>query len=307
MITPPFLKKGDTIAVFSPAAALHDATIVEKAADTLRDWGLDVIISPNCHTRDGYYSGNKKSRTADMFSLLADKKVKAILCSYGGYGCVHIVEDFAVAIQKNPKWIIGMSDCSALHAAAINAGVMSLHSPQCRHIGIDAGHEYIKKIKDILFGELPCYKTDGNNLNILGKATGRLVGGNLSVLCGLLRTPYDIFADKTILFIEDLNEPFYKLERMMYNLKLAGILNNISALIVGQFTNIGGCDAFAESVYEMIHRIVADCNIPVCFNFPVGHTRPNFPLIEGADATLTITESDVTLTFLAESTTTTCI
>lgn len=298
MIKPNPLKTGDIIAIASPAAALHETKIVEQAAHTLRSWGLRVVISENSLARSGYYAGDSNTRATTMASLLADKDIKAILCSYGGYGCIHIVDEFADAIGKNPKWVMGMSDCSVLHAAAINAGVMSLHSPQCRHIGEEHEHEHISRIRDILFGALPCYTIDGNALNVQGVARGMLVGGNLSVLCSLIRTPYDIFRKDTILFIEDLNEPFYKVERMMYNLKLAGILSNIAALVVGQFTDIGGCERFGESVYDMIHRLVADCNIPVCFDFPVGHMGRNVPLIEGADVELIVSRSEARLSFL---------
>lgn len=297
MIRPPFLKKGDNIAIVSPAAAIEDATIVEKAATVLRSWGLNVRIAPNCLKKEGYYAGNSTERSADIKSLIADKEVKAILCSYGGYGCVHIVEEFATTIQESPKWVIGMSDCCVLHAATLSKEIMSLHSPQCRHIGLFPHSKEVTTLREILFGEMPYYKINGHELNIAGTAKGILVGGNLSVLCGLMRTPYDIFHPGIILFIEDLNEPFHKIERMIYNLKLAGILNSISALVVGEFLDIKGCERFNEQVYEMIHRIVSECNIPVCFNFPVGHGKNNIPLIEGAETEIKITTDEVQLLF----------
>lgn len=298
MILPQFLEKGDTIAIASPAAALQDTSIIEKAASVLESWDLNVKIAPNSFSKDGYYAGNCDTRKREFLSLLNDEEIKAIICSYGGYGCIHIAEDFAAAMQKSPKWIIGMSDCCVLHAAALSKGIMSLHSPQCRHIGEHPASKEITFLREILFGNIPFYNTKGTPLNIPGEAKGRLVGGNLSVLCGLMRTPYDIFHPGTILFLEDLNEPFHKMERMIYNLKLAGILKNISALVVGEFIDIKGCEKFNESVNEMIHRIVSDYNIPVCFNFPVGHAENNLPLIEGAISEIKITTDEVQLSYL---------
>ena len=298
MILPQFLEKGNTIAIASPAAALQDSSIIEKATSVLESWDLKVKIAPNCFNQEGYYAGNCKIRKKDFLSLLTDKEIKAILCSYGGYGCIHLVEEFSTAIQTNPKWVIGMSDCSILHAAALNAEVMSLHAPQCRHISMFPNSEATSMLRNILFGNIPCYKINGHELNITGKARGILAGGNLSVLCSLVRTPYDILNPNIILFIEDLNEPFYKIERMIYSLKLSGILERVSALIVGEFIGIKDCARFNDSVYDMIHRITKKCNIPVCFNFPVGHGENNMPLIEGAEVEIKITTNETQLSYM---------
>lgn len=295
MLKPQSLKRGDTIAIASPAGAVSDPSIVEGAAATLRSWGLNVIIAPHCLSREGYYAGSIEERRDDFLSLIADDNIKAILCSYGGYGCLHIIDAVAEAIKENPKWIIGLSDCSVLHAACLAKGVMSLHAPQCRHLSENYNDESTQYMRRILFGESVEYAIDTHPYNIEGTARGRIVGGNLSVLHALLRTPYDIFKPGTILFIEDINEPLYRIERMLYSLKLSGVLEILAAIVVGQFTGCKENRDFGGTVYDIIYAFIKDFNIPVCYDFPVGHCKRNFPIIEGADAMLEIGRDKVTL------------
>lgn len=297
MLKPQSLRKGDTIAIASPAGAVSDPDIIAGAAHTLYRWGLKVIIAPHTLSRNGYYAGSIEERRDDFLSLIADDKVKAILCSYGGYGCLHIADAVADAIAKNPKWIIGMSDCSVLHAACLSSGIMSLHAPQCRHLCETPDNEAAQHLRKTLFGETTEYAIPAHPLNIQGTARGRVVGGNLSVLHALLHTRYDIFTRSTILFIEDINEPPYRIERMLYTLKLSGILENLAALVVGQFTGCKENRDFGGTVYELIHALVKDCHIPVCFDFPVGHCERNLPIIEGSNGELTISNNNTLFTF----------
>lgn len=295
MLRPQFLKQGDTVAIASPAAAVCDASIVEGAADTLRSWGLNVIVAPHCLARHGYYAGTAKERTEDFLSLIHNDSVRAVLCSYGGYGCLHIVDAVADAVVKNPKWIIGMSDCSVLHAASLGGGVMSLHAPQCRHLSLNPTDEASQYMRKILFGERVEYTLEAHHLNRPGTARGRIVGGNLSVLHALVGTRYNIFAAGTILFIEDVNEPLYRIERMLYTLKLSGVFSNLAALVVGQFTGTKKAADFGGDPYDIIHTLTADCDIPVCYDFPVGHSERNFPIVEGAMVELNVLSDGVTL------------
>lgn len=295
MIKPQSLKQGDTIAIASPAGAVSDPSIIEGAAATLRSWGLNVVIAPHCLSRVGYYAGSIEERRDDFLSLIADDNIKAILCSYGGYGCVHIADAVADAIEKGPKWIIGMSDCSVLHAACFAKGIMSLHAPQCRHLSERPCDEAAQYVRRILFGESVEYTIEPHPYNIEGTARGRIVGGNLSVLHALMRTPYDIFRPDTILFIEDVNEPLYRIERMLYSLKLSGVLSGLAALVLGRFEGTKEAAAFGGSPYDIIHSLTKDCNIPVCYNFPMGHCKRNFPIIEGAEGFLEIGIETITL------------
>ena len=299
MIHPQSLKKGDKIAIVSPAAAIRNHSIIEGAITTLHSWGLESVVTPHCLSRNGYYSGSKNERLSDLLWAVSNDDIKAILCSYGGYGCIHLVEEFAKAIEKNPKWVIGMSDCSVLHAACNAKGIESLHAAQCRMLATEPQGDATTNIQKILFGNRPVYKTGPHYLDIEGHAKGIIAGGNLSVLSGLMRTRYDIFTPGKIIFIEDINEPIYRIERILQNLKLAGILQSAQALIVGEFTDTKEHSGFGGTLYEVIYNTVADCNIPVCFNFPVGHGKRNLPMIEGAEAVIDISkEKGTSLRFL---------
>lgn len=297
MITPTPLKKGDTIAIASPAGALREPALVEQAAEVLRSRGYNVVTAPHCLARHGYFSGTREERASDLATLLADDTVKAILCSYGGYGCVHLLEGLSPLIARHPKWIIGMSDCSALHAACVASGVQSLHAPQCRHIATHPHHPATETLFGILAGEKPHYKTAPHALNIEGRAQGTLVGGNLSVLTGLAGSPYDIFTEGKIIFIEDTGELPYRVERLMYQLKLSGALGKIKGLIVGHFNGVKEHTGFGGTTYELIQGIVKKYGIPACFGFPVGHSEDNFPLIEGNEVTFSVNEGGVDLIF----------
>ena len=190
-----------------------------------------------------------------------------------------------------------MSDCSALHAACVASGVQSLHAPQCRHIATHPHHPATEALFGILAGEKPHYTTAPHALNIEGTARGILVGGNLSVLAGLAGSPYDIFTEGRIIFIEDTGELPYRVERLMYQLKLSGALGKIKGLIVGHFNGVKEHTGFGGTTYELIQGIVKEYGIPVCFSFPVGHSEDNFPLIEGSEVTLSVNECGVDLIF----------
>lgn len=296
MKAPVSLKVGDTIAIISPAGALKETSVVAATKDLLEKWGLKVVLMPHTLTKRGYYSGTIEERTDDLSKAMLDKNIKAILCSYGGYGCVHLLNDFAPLIKEYPKWIIGMSDCSALHAVCLSQGVMSIHSPQCNHLSKFPDGIPANKLKDILFGEKPIYRNAPHRLDIHGAATGTLAGGNLSVLTALTGTGYDVFKNDTILFIEDIGEQAYRIERMMYQLKLSGALSRMNGIIIGQFCGTKENPEFGEP-YELIHDIVKQYDIPVCFGFPTGHCNENMPLIEGAVCQLTVDENGATLDF----------
>ena len=299
MKAPAPLNTGDTIAILSPAGALRNAAIVDATALLLEKWGLKVKIMPHAQTKKGYYSGTAEERMDDFAKALTDNDIKAVLCSYGGYGCVHLLRDFATLIKEHPKWIIGMSDCSALHAACLSQGIMSIHASQCNHLSKFPDSFPANMLRDILFGKKPRYENTSHKLDIHGTATGKLAGGNLSVLTALIGTEYDIFKEDIILFIEDVGEQPYRIERMMYQLELCGALSRIKGVIVGQFTGIKENPEFEEP-YKIIHNIVKKYNIPVCFDFPIGHCDENIPLIEGAECMLTVAEDEITLEVFEE-------
>lgn len=289
---------GDTIALVSPSSKVKHEYI-DNAAARLRSWGYEVLIGEHAYGAHGNFAGTPAERLADLQGALVDPSVKAILCTRGGYGAVHLLESLSPEeIRRHAKWLIGFSDISALHAAWLRAGVASLHAPMCKHIAEEAeSQESTCYLRSVLEGRMPCYTISSHWLNRAGEVRARVVGGNLAVLTGLLRTPYDVFQEGTILFIEDVGERTYKVERMLYNLELCGVLPRLAGLIVGRFTDYNEDPGMCMTLYEAVHARVAHYSYPVCFNFPVGHVPQNHPMIEGAVATLTVAQQGVTLRF----------
>ena len=297
MYRPQFLCPGDSVSIVSPASIINP-DYVKGATGVLESWSLGVTVSSHCLDHSGVYSGTIDERMNDFRHALYDPAVKAVLCSRGGYGAVHLLDGLTDDIARNPKWIIGFSDISALHALCVSRGVMSLHAPMCKHLTTEpADNRCTHYLRQILFGEIPEYKENPHPLNRCGEGRGMLVGGNMAVLCGLIFTPYDIFLPGTVLFIEDIAETPYKIERMLYNLKLSGRLASLSGLIVGRFTEYTENEGLGGTLYELIRKMVDEYDYPVCFDFPVGHVSDNLPMIEGADVVFSVGERSVDLSF----------
>ena len=248
-----------------------------------------------------------KNRLDDLIGAWVDPKIKAVLCSRGGYGAVHLLPHIPHGLfRQNPKWLIGFSDISVLHAASFSQGVCSLHAPMARDFVV--GKSDAESIMRILSaGELPRFelasKEEDNTIpqNICGKGKGRLIGGNFAVLDGLFGTPFDMLGrslvEDCILFIEDIAEPIYKTERMLYRLYLQGVLEHIKGLIVGQFTETCA-NSNHRSTEEMISRFLAEHSLnhyPVVYGFPVGHVDNNPPQVIGSMAELEVTPDKVIL------------
>lgn len=312
LIFPPYLQEGDHIIILSPSSKI-DKSLIKGAVKLLQSWGFKVDISKHAASAHGTYAGTDSQRLEDLQSALDDQKAKAILCSRGGYGAVHLVGklDFT-RFHKHPKWLIGFSDITALHNVIQQNGYASLHAPMARHLTVEAENDFCTlALKDILMGHITAttaealkadqtefgYTCPAHKLNHKGTAKGILRGGNMSVFYGLRGTPYDIPAEGTILFIEDVGERPHSIERMMYNLKLGGVLDKLSGLIIGQFTEYEENKSLGKDLYGALADIVKEYNYPICFNFPVGHVTMNLPLIEGAEVTLTIESKDVKLNF----------
>lgn len=305
MIRPPRLKTGDKVAIVSPASVVR-REFVEGAVQRLRNFGLEVIVMPHAvDSQHGTFASRAEERVADLLFAWQDPDVKAILCARGGYGCVHLLPHLkAGMLRSNPKWLIGFSDVSALHAMLYRAGVMSLHSPMAKHLALqpedDEATGWMMRLltKDTGID----YSLAPHPLNRHGEARGILRGGNMAVLDGLSATPYNIIdvepGEDVILFIEDIAEPLYKIDRMLWRLYLNGTLHNLKGLIVGQFTEYKP-DANWPDAETLISARLKEwglTELPVAFDFPVGHVTRNLPLIEGATATLTVTPDFTRLT-----------
>jgi muramoyltetrapeptide carboxypeptidase len=299
MKRPPNLQHNDKAVILSPAGKI-DKQLVFGAADVLEQWGLQVEVGENALCETGRFAGFSEQRLSDLQKAMNDPNVRLILCSRGGYGVVQLIDklDFA-GIKKNPKWIVGYSDITALHCALQTNGIMSLHAPMAKHFS-DEGVEdvSVRHMKNILTGQPVTYHIPvGKNscLNRIGTVSGKLFGGNLSVFCGLLGTQYVKVPKNGILFIEDIGELPYKVERMLYQLKFAGIFDQIIGLIIGQFTDYEEDNGISYTLYESIRKIVDEYDFPVCFDFPIGHVKENFPMIMGERVSLNISEDEIVL------------
>lgn len=285
------LTKGSRIAIVSPAG-IPDADNVKEAAEILKQQGWEPYISQHALDKSGSYSGTPEQRYSDLADALTDPSIRAILCSRGGYGAVHLLQRLSsLPLKNDPKWIIGFSDISALHALMASNGIASIHGSMTSHIKLGPDDPDNDMLFKILRGEKPNFTFPSSPYDRPGLAEGTLLGGNLAVLADLISTPYDILKRDTILFMEDVSEPIYKIERILYQLQLSGVLPNLKGLIVGQFTEYKS-DRNYEKMEDMIHAMVAPYSYPVAFNAPIGHVDHNIPVIEGARVTLKVTSTE---------------
>ena len=290
------LRDGDRIAIVSPSGPV-DSALVYAAADTLRGQGYRIDIFPSALGKCGQYAASDSARLADLSAALTDSTVRAILCSRGGYGAVHLLDSLsALPLERDPKWLIGFSDISALHALLASRGIASIHGNMCKHIALGPDDEDNATFLAMLRGYRPAYEFAPDSLNRCGQASGRLLGGNLAVIAELINTPYDVIQPGTILFIEDVEEPIYKIERIMYQLRLSGVLPRLGGLIVGQFTGYRPNDSY-ETMERMIADMTAPYTYPVAFNVPIGHVDHNVPVIQSAEVTLKVTPEGTSLSF----------
>ena len=291
---PHALQKGDKIAIVSPSGVINPDYLV-GANKLLNEWGFEVVIGKNARNTYGRFAGTSEERIEDLQWAINDKNIKAILCSRGGYGAVKIIDKINFSpLKKNPKWLIGFSDITVFHSALTNLHIPSVHGIMAKQLTENNPNDLsVKLLHEILLGETPTYNIPTHPLNRKGNCKGILTGGNLSVLNGLRMTKYDIKPKRKILFLEDLTEEPYHIDRMMNNLKLSGILKNLSGLIVGQFTEIKEDSSMMKTVYEIIADAVSEYHYPVCFNFPAGHFPNNLPLILGAKIEMNISEENV--------------
>lgn len=298
MKRPPFLKLNDRVVILSPSGNIC-ATHVNNAANILREWGLEVTVSENALRETGRFSGFVEQRLNDLQRAMDDTDVKLIFCARGGYGAVHLLDrlDYS-SMKENPKWLIGYSDITALHTALQSNGIMSVHGPMAQHFSEEgASNLSVLYSKAALSGKDLNYTVPVEYpfLNRQGKASGTLFGGNLSVYASMLGSKYIKIPRNGILLLEDIGEEPYRIDRMIYQLKIAGVFNRLKGLIVGQFTEYEEDNKMYGSLYESILSAVKEFDFPICFGYPVGHTRINLPIIMGGNATLTVNKEEVLL------------
>lgn len=303
-IIPPYLQPGDTIGITSPAGFITREEIL-PAIMQMESWGFKTRIGDTIGKRDFSFGGTDAERTADMQQFMDDNSLQAIMCARGGYGMVRIIDalDFS-NFQKHPKWIIGFSDVTVMHAHLNrNYGIASIHSKMCNSFPEDwtkadpMQAETIFSIRKSLTGQKMIYTVPAGILNRPGIAEGTLVGGNLKTIETLAGTKSDIKTAGKILFVEDTGEYLYSIDRMFQNLKRTGKLSGLQALIVGGFRikpDEPG-EEFGRSLYEIVWEKVKDYTYPVCFDFPVGHQRDNYAYKSGVMHRLDVNGVSTTL------------
>lgn len=298
MEKPSTLKKGDKIALISTARKISELEL-EPAIAILKSWGLAPVFGESLFKENHQFAGTTEERIADLQQALDDAEIKAIFCARGGYGTVQLIDaiDFSI-FKKLPKWIVGYSDVTVLHNHINqNIGVETLHASMPINFSANT-KEALESLKETLFGALPIYTCDTDELNRIGKAEGILVGGNLSIIYSLTGTPSQLDTTNKILFIEDLDEYLYHIDRMMMNLKRAGMLSKLKGLIVGGMSNMNDNTVpYGKSAKQIIIEAVKEYNYPVCFEFPAGHIKDNRALIMGAEVELVVSEQEVELIF----------
>jgi len=297
-IFPKSLKKGDKIAIISPAGAV-DPTQLDKGLQIIKSKGFEPILGENLYNKflNGYnYAGTEEQRTKDINWALNDPEISAIWASRGGYGCQHLVENLNLkGFAKNPKWYIGYSDNTVIQSYLLKKGFASIHGQTIKTSSFGVTDESYDLTFNILKGKPLKYTLKSNHFNKEGNVEGELVGGNLALIYALLGTKYSFdFKDK-ILFIEDIGENFYALDRMIMSLELAGVFTKIKGLIIGGMTNMGDekeNKQYEESFDEFANKLISDriskYNFPVVFGFPNGHIRDNRPLIIGSEVSLKV-------------------
>jgi len=297
MITPPYLQKGDTIAIVSTARKNIDDNL-KPTIDLLELWGLNYILGKTIGLEYHQLAGTDAQRTADLQEQLDNPKIKAIWCIRGGYGTVKIIDHLNfTSFLKCPKWLIGFSDITVLHSHLNQLGIESIHATMPISIP-KASDEAIKTLRDALFGNKLHYFLEADPMNHNGKATGELVGGNLSIIYSLLGSDSAVDCENKILFLEDLDEYLYHIDRMMMNLKRNGCLHNLKGIVVGGMTEMKDNEIpWGKNALEIIDEFVKALNIPVIYNFPAGHISDNRALILGRQISIEVNSSKSIVTF----------
>ena len=296
MITPPYLKKGDTIAIVATARKNIDDNL-KFATDLLNSWGLNVKIGSTIGLDLNQLAGTDEQRAADFQTQMDNKNIKAIWCVRGGYGTVRILDllDFT-PFKQSPKWIIGFSDVTVLHNHLNTMGYKSIHG--IMPVSSKASLNAIETLRKSLFGEKLQYQIPTHAMNRMGKASGELVGGNLSILYSLMGSKSAINCDNKILFLEDLDEYLYHIDRMMINLQRNGCLESIKGIIVGSMTKMKDNDIpWGKDALQIIEDVTKKYNIPILYNFPAGHIQDNCALIMGNKVTIEIGNINSTVVF----------
>lgn len=299
MIFPPRLSTGDKVGIVAPARKISPAQL-DAAILMLTSWGLDPQFGKNIFSqKHSYLAGTDDERREDFQSMIDDPNIKAIFCARGGYGSTRILDDIDFSpMRKAPKWVIGFSDVTAFHLRLLSIGVASVHATMPIFFGQKEAQSSVESLRKVLFDGSCEIRMKADENNRVGKVTGKVIGGNLSLIVDALNTPSDPDTDNKILVVEEVDEYYYKIDRMFTQLRRTGKLNKLAALVIGHMTDVKNSDlAFGETVQEIVIHSVRDYDFPVAFSFPSGHHNPNDAWIEGATAALEVTLTGATLSY----------
>lgn len=297
MIQPSYLKKGDKVAIIATARKVS-AEEIQPAITFFESYGLSVVLGKNLFASKNQYAGTDEQRVEDLQWALDDPDISAVIIARGGYGTVRLVNavDFT-EFKKHPKWMVGYSDVTVLHNAIHQIGIATLHATM--PLNFDKSKAATESMMNALFGKLDKIETEENYSNVAGNASGQFVGGNLSLIYSLSGTPYDLDTNNKILFLEDLDEYLYHIDRMMMQLKLSGKLKHLKGLVIGGMTDMkDNAIPFGKLPEEIILDAVKEYNFPVCFDFPAGHIDENMAIYFGREVELNVEDDKGILKFL---------
>jgi len=302
LIQPPYLKVGDTVAIVAPSGILKNRQReVQQASDLLKSWGLNVVVGKHVFSQDNHFAGTDDERCEDFQNAMDDPTISAIWCARGGYGAVRILDklDFT-KFKTQPKWLIGYSDITALHSLFHNQGFETIHAMMCVSLtkDLEGLEQTVATFKSAIFGETLTYTLAGTNYNRIGTASGELVGGNLTMLHTMLGSETSIDTSGKILFIEEIGEYKYHIDRMLQSLKRAGYFDNCAGVIVGDMTKLRkNTTLWGTSIEQLILDALADYDFPIAFNMPAGHEDDNRAMFLGRTVQLTVGTEQSTVVF----------
>lgn len=302
LIRPPYLKAGDTVAIVAPSGILKNREREIKQADSLlKSWNLNVLIGEHVFSKANHFAGTDDERCEDLQNAMDNPKISAIWCARGGYGTVRILNKLDYTkFKENPKWIIGYSDITALHNQVHNQGFESIHALMCVSLTKDLSEikPSIDTFKSAIFGNPKNYELEGSKYNKVGEATGQLVGGNLTMLHTMLGSDESIDTSGKILFIEEIGEYKYHIDRMLQSMKRAGYFDNCAGLIVGDMSKLRkNTTLWGTSIEQLILDALSEYNFPIAFNLPAGHEKDNRALLLGREINLKISKTKISLVF----------
>jgi len=302
LIQPSYLKSGDTVAIVAPSGILKGREReVQQAVDLLKSWGLHAIVGKHVFSKADHFAGTDNQRCEDLQKAMDDPKISAIWCARGGYGTVRILDKLDYTeFKKNPKWIIGYSDITALHNQFHNEGFESLHALMCVSLtkDLDEIEASVDTFKNALFGNQTNYNLRYSPYNKLGETSGQLVGGNLTLLHTMLGSNESIDTSGKILFIEEIGEYKYHIDRMLQSLKRAGYFDDLNGLVVGDMSKMKkNTTLWGTSVEQLILDALEEFDFPITFNMPAGHEKDNRALILGREINLKVEKNKTSITF----------